>query len=152
MIHLEKSMVMCDAYNANTLEKLISTIHQMHNITTPNERLFAGKLGSSFTWYLTKNGVHHYAINTLIFKNIKRKYDRMYVEFIIQLCMYLKVIGILSKGYLPISLISPSKLQEILNAVKEAIQTTNQDCDIVCKRLHLCYDMKLVTFGMDRDR
>ena len=53
--------------------------------------------------------------------------------------MYAKVIRILAKGYLPISLISPSKLQEILNAVKEAIQTAIPDNDIVIKRLHLYY-------------
>ena len=75
----------------------------------------------------------------------------MYEEFITQLCMYIKVIRILSKGYLPISLISPLKLQDILNAVKEAIQTTKPDYDIVIKWLHFYYDMKLVTFGIDRD-
>ena len=57
LIHLEDSMVMYGFYNAETLEKLITTVHKMHNITTPNERLFAGKLGSSFTWYLTKCGI-----------------------------------------------------------------------------------------------
>ena len=30
----------------------------MHNTKTPNERLFAGKLDSLFTWYLTKNGIN----------------------------------------------------------------------------------------------
>ena len=35
--------------------------------------------------------------------------------------MYTQVITILSKGYLPISLILPLKLQENLNAVKKAI-------------------------------
>ena len=29
---------------------------------------------------------------------------------------------------------------------------TNPDYDIVIKRLHLYYDMKLVTFGIDRNR
>ena len=43
----------------------------------------------------------------------------MYKKFIIQLCMYAKVIRILSKIYLPIHLISPSELQEILSAVKK---------------------------------
>ena len=76
----------------------------------------------------------------------------MYEEFITQLCMYAKVIRILSKGYLPISLISPSRLQEVLNAVKEAIQTTNPDYDPVIESFHLYYDMKLVIFGIDRDR
>ena len=50
----------------------------------------------------------------------------MYVKFIIQLCMYAKVIRIILKGYLPLSLILPSKLQEILNAVKKTIQTTTK--------------------------
>ena len=54
LIHSEDSMVMYGIYNAEILEKLITTIHQMHNITTPNERLFDSKLGSSFAWYLTK--------------------------------------------------------------------------------------------------
>ena len=49
----------------------------------------------------------------------------MYEEFIMQLCLYTKAIRILAKGYLPISLITPSKLQEILNAVQMAIHKTN---------------------------
>ena len=44
------------------------------------------------------------------------------------------------------------KLQEILDAVKAAIQKTNPDYDLVIKRLHLYYDMKLVTFSIDKDR
>ena len=46
----------------------------------------------------------------------------------------------------------PYKLQEILNSVKETLIKSNPDYDIVIKRLHLYYDMKLVTFGIDRDR
>ena len=55
----------------------------------------------------------------------------MYDKYIIQLHMYAKVIRILSKGYIPIFLIPPLKLQEILNEVKKAIWTTNPDYDIV---------------------
>ena len=111
LIHLEDSMVMYGIYNAETLEKLITTVHKMHSITTLNERLFTGKLGSSFTWYLTKEEVNHYAINTLLYlRMLREKYVKMYKEFIILLCMYAKVIIILLKGYLPISLIPPLKL------------------------------------------
>ena len=63
-----------------------------------------------------------------------------------------KVIQILLKGIYPFSSYHHQKLQEILNAVEKAIWTTNPECDIVIKRLHLYYDMKLVTFGIDRDR
>ena len=97
----------------------------MHNITSPNERLFAGKLGSSFTWHLIQNGVHHYAIDSLLYlKTLREKYIKMYEEFITQLCMYGMVIRNHSKGYLPISLISPSKLQGILKKqFKQLTQT-----------------------------
>ena len=53
-------------------------------------------------------------------------------------------------GYLPISFITPLKLQEILNSVKEMLIKTNPDYDIAIKRLHLYYNMKLVTFRIDR--
>ena len=67
--------------------------------------------------------------------------------------MYAKVIRILLKGHhLPISLLPPSKLQEMLGKVRKAIQITNPDYDIVIKRLHLYYDMQLVTFGINEDR
>ena len=121
LIHLEDSMVLYGIYNAETLEKLIHTAHQMHNITTPNERLFACKPISSFTYYLTKVGVNHYAINSLLYLRIREKYVKMYIEFIIEICMYAKAIRILSRGYLPISLIPPLKLQDILNTVKNPI-------------------------------
>ena len=64
--------------------------------------------------------------------------------------MYAKAVRILAKGYLPILLVTPLKLQEILDSVKEALIKTNLEYDIVLKRLHLYYDMKLVTFGIDR--
>ena len=76
----------------------------------------------------------------------------MYKGFISQLCIYEKVITILSKGYLPISLLLPSKLCEILKEVKKSIQKMNPDYDIVIKRIYLYYDMQLVTFNIDRDR
>ena len=46
----------------------------------------------------------------------------------------------------------PSKLKEILGKVKKAIQITNPDHDILIKGLHLYYDMKLVSFGIDKER
>ena len=144
---------MYNIYNLETLEKLINTVPEMHNTTTPNEKLFAGKLSSWDTWYLNKDGIGHYSINSLLYlRMIREKYVQMYKEFISQLHMYEKVIRILSKGYLPISLLPPSKLQEILRKVKKAIQKMNPDYILVIKRLHLYYDMKLVTFVIDRDR
>ena len=59
----------------------------------------------------------------------------MYKEFITQLCIHTKAIRILAKGYLPISLITPMKLKEILEAVKTTTQKTKPDYDLVIKKL-----------------
>ena len=67
LIHLDNSMVMYDVYNVETLENLINTVHHIHNTTTPNEKLFTGELHTAFTWYVNKQGVHHYAINSLLY-------------------------------------------------------------------------------------
>ena len=69
-----------------------------------------------------------------------------------KLCIYTNAIRILAKGYLPISLITPQKLKEILNAVRNTVRKTNPDYDLVIRRLHLYYDMKLVTFGIDKKK
>ena len=66
--------------------------------------------------------------------------------------MYSKVIRILSKGYLPITLLPPSKLERILNEVRMALSKTNKDYDLVLTCLYLYYDMKLVMFGIDEKR
>ena len=39
LMHLEDLMVMYGIYNAETLEKLINTVHCIHNNTLPNEKL-----------------------------------------------------------------------------------------------------------------
>ena len=57
----------------------------------------------------------------------------MYNEFILQLHKYAKAIRILAKGNLPISLITPLKLKEILASVKETLIKANPAYDIVIK-------------------
>ena len=58
----------------------------------------------------------------------------------------------MAKVYLPISLITPLKLKQILSEVQNSVWKTNPDYDLVIERLHLYYDMKLVTFGIDNSR
>ena len=76
----------------------------------------------------------------------------MYERFIEELKLYSRVIKVLAKGYPPISLLPPSKLEKILKEVRVAIAKSNKDYDLVLTRLYLYYDMKLVTFGIDNQR
>ena len=76
----------------------------------------------------------------------------MYERFVNQLKEYSSAIRILSKGYLPISLLPPSKLAKILQEVKQVLLKTNKNYGLVIKGMYKYYDMKLVTFGIDQDR
>ena len=65
--------------------------------------------------YLASQGANYYAIHSLLcLRPIQEKYTKMYERFVNQLKEYLCAIRILSKGYLPISLLPPSKLARIL--------------------------------------
>ena len=103
--------------------------------------------------YLNEEGAHNFAISSILFlTTVREKYVKMYERFIEELKTYSIVIRILSKGYLPIYLLPPSKLERILKEVKKAIAKSNKDYDLVLNRLYLYYDVKLVTFGIDKKR
>ena len=153
IFHLEDSTVMYGIYNSDTLEALINIVHRLHNQSTWNEKLFAGQIEDWYHWYLSAKGINHYVINSLLFMTtVREKYVKMYERFINQLREYSQAIRILSKGYLPISLLPPSKLNTILGKVKEALQVNMRDYDLVIKRQYLYCDMKLETFGIDDQR
>ena len=68
--HSEDSMIMYGIYNSDTLEQLIETVHRMNIITSWHEKTFAGKLNHWFEWYLHKHGEGHYAINSVLSKDV----------------------------------------------------------------------------------
>ena len=130
-------------------------MHNVLNTTTSHERLFAGQHSPSvfITLYAHSLGLHHYSINSLLYlRTIQDKYISLYRELISQLHMYSSANKILAKGYLPNTLMTPEKLQEILHEVRKTLQVTSPDYDLEIARLHLYYDMQLVTFGINKDR
>ena len=111
-MQLENSMLMYGIYNAETLEKLINTVHNIYNTTSSHERLFVGQY-SSITFkshYAHPLGLHLYSINSLLYvKTIQDKYIALYRELISHLHIYASAIKILAKGYLPNTLVTPFK-------------------------------------------
>ena len=153
IFHLEDSVVMYGVYNSDTLEDLIDTVHKLHNKTTWNEKLFSGQINNWYEYYSSSTGIQHYAINSLLFlTTVREKYVKMYERFLNQLKQYSQAIRVLSKGYLPITLLSSSKLNFILQKVRETVQKQNKNYEVLIKRLFLYYNMKLVTFGIDDRR
>ena len=154
LMKLDDTMLMYGVYNAETLEKLIQTVHKIHNVTSSHEELFAGEHDHSLFWiiYTDALGMQQFATDSLLFlRIIQDKYISLYRELITQLNTYVSAIRVLAKGYLPNTLITAKKLQEILSQVKNSLLTTYPDYTLVLERLHLYYDMQLVTFGIDSD-
>ena len=103
------------------LMDLIDTVHHMQNLTFWKEKMFVGKMTELVKKELAKSkNEYSYSVDTILFlTKVREKYVKMYERFIAELKLYSKVIRVLSKGYLPITLIPPSKLQLILSQVKK---------------------------------
>ena len=147
-------MLMYGIYNAEMLEKLIKTVHKIHNTTSSHEKFFAGEHNHSIfrILYTHSLGLQHYSTHSLLYlRIIQDKYISLYRELITQLHTYVSSIRILAKGYLPNTLIKPNELQEILTEVKNSLHISNPDYSLVLVRLYLYYDMQLITFGVDKD-
>ena len=143
------------AFTTHTLEQVINTVHHIQNATSSKEKLFVGQEGSLIltSLYANAQAIQHYSINSLLYlRTVKDKYVLLYKELITQLHIYTAAIKILTIGYLPISLITPLKLKKNLSEVRNTVWKTNPDYDLVIKRQHPYYDMKLVTFGIDDNK
>ena len=88
---LENPKLMYGIYNAVTWEKLINTVHNIHNTTSSHERLFEGQQSSLMlrSLYANSLGLHHYLINLLLYLwTAQDKYSTLYRKLITQLCIY----------------------------------------------------------------
>ena len=88
--------------------------------------------------YVNMQDIQHYSINSLLCLGIvKEKCVLMYRELITQLYIYENAIR---------------KKKRILNTVRNTVRKTNPDYYLVIKRLHLYYNMKLVTFCIESNK
>ena len=146
-------MILYGIYNVDTLEKLKQMVQKMNNRSVWFEKLYAGHVNKWFEMYSSSQGANYYAIHSLLYLGtIHEKYIIMYERFVNQLKEYLQALRILSKGYLPISLLLPLKLAKILHEVKQELLKINKNYQLVIKGMYKYCDMKLVTFGIDQDR
>ena len=82
---LKTTMVMYGVYNAETLEKLIKTVHSLHKTKTFQDQLFTGDLTAAHSWYIHSHDIRttkQYAINSITYlRMIKENYTLLYKEF-----------------------------------------------------------------------
>ena len=65
LLKLDNTMLMYGIYNVETLEKLINTVWDIHNVTSSHERLFTGGHNPALFRRLYTNalGIQQYAFN-----------------------------------------------------------------------------------------
>ena len=129
LMKLDDTMLMYGIYNAKMLEKLINTLHEIYNATSSHKRLFAGEHNHSLfrMLYTDALSIQQCATNSLLFlRIIQDKYISLYRQLITHLHTYVSAIIILAKGYLPNTLITPKKLQEILSEVRDHCRSQTQ--------------------------
>ena len=65
LLKLDNTMLIYGIYNAETLEKLINTVQDIHNVTSSHERLFAEDHNPALfrLLYMNALGVQQYAFN-----------------------------------------------------------------------------------------
>ena len=56
-MHFEDTIVMYGIYTAETLDKLIKTLHGLHKTKTMQEQLFAGEITATHSWYIHSHGI-----------------------------------------------------------------------------------------------
>ena len=81
LIKVDNTMLVYGIYNAKTSEKLINMVHEIHNVTSSHEKLFAGEHNPTLfrLLYMDAPGMQQYAINSLLFlRVIQDKYISLY--------------------------------------------------------------------------
>ena len=70
LMHLENLLIMYGVYNAETLSKLVKTVHVLHSWQMLVEQLFAGQQVAVYQIYSKMQdtrGVQHYVTNSLLY-------------------------------------------------------------------------------------
>ena len=91
LIKLDDTMLMYGIYNAETLEKLINTVQNIHSVASSHKKLFAGEHNPTIfrLLYMNALGIQQYAFNSLLFlRVVQDKYISLYKELIAQLRSY----------------------------------------------------------------
>ena len=98
-------------------------------------------------------GIQHYAINSMLYlRTIKGKYIEIYNEFISQLPHICQGSQNFDKRLSTNFVHHTIKIARNSKFGQRDMTKTNPDYDILIKRLHLYYNMKLVTFRIDSKR
>ena len=150
---MEKEFLMYGEYDVQSTDGLIKVLKNLNNRTVFLEKMLTGQSHTVMKKYVTEGrGIQIYAhqINLYV-QAMRERYLRTPENLIAEMRLLLRSIAILSKGYLPPQLFSPTDLVKISLSALSMVQKRHPDYVLAIPQASSYYDMRLVTFGIDNE-
>ena len=153
---LDHDFLMFGDYDIQTTDGMIKLLGNLNNRTQYLENVITGKDPAT-----ARNFLKNHLRGTEIFSHqvqmymqaMRERYLRVPENLISELRLLLRSIAILSRGYLPPQLFSPTDIVRISQAALSMIKNKHPDYVLAIPQASSYYDMRLVTFGIDeKDR
>ena len=154
LFKIKQDFLMFGDYEVQTTDGMIKLLRNLNNRTVNLEAMLTGKDSRLASLYLNLNlrGTQVYAHQVNMYVHaMKERYLRVPENLINELRLLLRSIAILSKGYLPPQLFSPTDIVRISQAALNMVKQGHPDYVLAIPQASSYYDMRLVTFGIDED-
>ena len=151
---LDHDFLMFGDYEIQTTDGMIRLLGNLTNRTQYLERIITGKDPTTARNFLKNNlrGTEIFSHQVQMYMQAMReRYLRVPENLINELRLLLRSIAILSRGYLPPQLFSPTDIVRISQAALSMIKNKHLDYVLAIPQASSYYDMRLVTFGIDED-
>ena len=151
---LDKDFLMFGDYEIQTTDGMIKLLGNLNNRTLYLEKIITGQDPNAAKNYLkdTMRGTEIFSHQVQMYMQAMReRYLRVPENLINELRLLLRSIAILSRGYLPPQLFSPTDIVRISQAALSMIKNKHPDYVLAIPQASSYYDMRLVTFGIDEN-
>ena len=150
---LEKDFLMYEEYDVQSTDGLILALKNLNNRTVYLEKMLNGHYRNVMMKYISESkGIEIYAHQVNLYvQAMRERYLRIPENLIAEIRLLLRSIAILSKGYLPPQLFSPTDLVKTSLSALSMIQKRHPDYVLAIPHSSSYYDMRLATFGIDEE-
>ena len=141
-------------YEIQTTDGMIKLLGNLNNRTLYLERIITSQEPTTAKNYLKNNlrGTEIFSHQVQMYMQAMReRYLRVPENLINELRLLLRSTAILSRGYLPPQLFSPTDIVRISQAALSMIKHKHPDYVLAIPQASSYYDMRLVTFGIDEN-
>ena len=151
---LDHDFLMFGDYEILTTDGMIRLLGNLNNRTQYLEKIIIGKDPTTARNFLKNNlrGTEIFSHRVQMYMQAMReRYLRVPENLISELRLLLRSIAILSRGYLPLQLFSPTDIVRISQAALSMIKNKHPDYVLAIPQASSYYDMRLITFGIDEN-